>query len=141
MYWFTTGHYCSIQWSTFNRVSSAAYSEHIPIVVSYWFITGHYDNIQWSMFNPISSAAYSEHILIVLVYYRTLISICPVGWGCRIHRLYLHRRIRHPQQDHILVVSGDTWCLKTESWCLSSSWPRHRNSHMTCNNPLWLLLG
>ena len=25
--------------------------------------------------------------------------VCPVGWGCRIHRLHLCRGVRHPQNE------------------------------------------
>ena len=30
---------------------------------------------------------------------------CPVGWGCRIHRLFLCRRVRHPPLTSVLDIT------------------------------------
>ena len=31
--------------------------------------------------------------------HKTILIYCPVGWGCRIHRLYLYRGVRpHPNE-------------------------------------------
>ena len=41
----------------------------------------------------------------------------------RIHQLHFYRGVRlHLQWGHLLAMGGDLWCLRIESWWLSSLW-------------------
>ena len=36
--------------------------------------------------------------MLILILFHSLSLYCPVGWGCRIHRLHLCRELRHPNE-------------------------------------------
>ena len=45
-----------------------------------------------------------EHLTILYIF--TPQVPCPVGWGCRIHRLHLYRGVRHPRVSYWLSRLG-----------------------------------
>ena len=76
---------------------------------------------QWLIFISIS------FILFLLLFISTLIhKNCPVGWGCRIHRLHLHKGVRLPsnecpvydtkQSDGDVPVMLDFWGIRNTEY-------------------------
>ena len=46
-------------------------------------------------------------------------SLCPVGWGCRINRLFLHRGVRYPQWMSwydIKLSDSEVWGMWSTPW-------------------------
>ena len=63
---------------------------------------------------------------------------CPVGWDCRIRRLHLCRRVRPHPQRRPWVATHKALGQNPSGWAVIDP---ATESSMTCNTPLWPLLG
>ena len=102
-----------------------------PLYSIYWKknlrITFDYDRLTYTVEIvcklplDITKIKYDEHKLVKL---RSQFSLCPVGWGCTIHRIILYRRVRTPTNKcsrHDIKQSADEVPLILDFWGMRSN--------------------
>ena len=72
-------------------------SQHIHFTLLYNHFTTYSHNI---ITHPLNIALYSHNVT------------CPVGWGCRIHRLHLCTGVRHPHPTTVLDMTLNNLMVK-----------------------------
>ena len=68
-----------------------------------------------------------------------LIPLCPVGWGCRIHRLLLCRGVRPPPPKSVLDMTLNDLMVRFQ-WCWSfgeCGVPLHCHRSQVHSSPEW----